>query len=206
MEIQTALSKTIGLQKVAFSNTLAIFSTLQQQGEDLLKTTLEQSPWLPVGSKNVCLFWADYYSKSLENMKSMADQGFAEIERMSSTAKTPEENKSQQTITKKQVAAPRSEKRRPSVKAKTVHVKKNVVTEALPSEKKIAEKVPVEKQVVQEVPAKNPVAHEKLESIKSEEVKAMTSMQKPTAISHQTAPLASREKESTGDPLQKKKG
>lgn len=212
MENQTTLSKTIGLHKTAFANTLAIISTLQQQGEDLLKTTLEQSPWLPVSSKNACLYWADFYSKSLENLKSMADQGFAEIEQISSPSPKPEENESQQPITTERMPAPRPAKRSPSVRKKSVSAKKTVVAKTLPGKKTIAQKVPVEKPVPENIPAQKPitqsvaaakpVAHEKLEVKKSKEVKTATSIPEPSINIKPTADPVRGDKESAQKPLQ----
>ena len=83
MENQNMLSKTIGLHRTAIADTLAIFSTMQQHGEDILKTTLEQSLWLPESSKKGYLYYADFYAKYLENLKSVTDLSFAEIERIS---------------------------------------------------------------------------------------------------------------------------
>ena len=175
------LSKTIGLQKTAFTNTLAIISTMQQHGEYLLKTTLEQSPWLPGSSKDACLYWADFYSEYLENLKSVADQGFAAIERVSLPSTKPEENKPQQAKTTERVSAPHPAKK--IVEAKT-----------LPGKRAVARNEPAEK----------PVVREKLEVKKSEDVKAVTSIPKPSVPSEPTAPPVLGDKESAKKPLQKK--
>ena len=102
MDNQTMFAKTIGLQKTAFNNTLTIFSTLQHHGEDLLKMTLEKNPWLPKSSKNACLYWSDFYSKYLENLRSVANQGFAEIERISSPDLKPMNQELPSAVTTKQ--------------------------------------------------------------------------------------------------------
>jgi hypothetical protein len=198
MKNQTMLSKTIGLQKTAFTNTLAIISTMQQHGEDLLKTTLEQSPWLPGSSKSACLYWADFYSKYLENLKSVADQGFAVIERVSLPSTKPEENEPQQIKNTERVPVPRPAKESPAVRKKTVSAKKNVDAKTLPDKKAVARNVPAEK----------PVSREKLEVKKevkkSEEVKPATSIPKPSVVSEPIAPPALGAKESAQKPLGKK--
>jgi hypothetical protein len=204
MKNQTMLSKTIGLQKAAFTNSLAIFTTMQQHGEDLLKTTLEQNPWLPGDSKSACLFWADFYSEYLENLKSVADQGFAAIERVSLPSTKPEENKPQQTKNTERVPAPRPVKASPAVRKKTVSAKKTVEEKALPVKKAVTQNVPAEKPVARNEPAEKPVAREKLEVKITDDVKAVTSMPKPSVPSEPTAPPVLGDKESAKKPLQKK--
>lgn len=194
MKNQTILIKAIGMQKALFTDSLAIFSTMQQHGEDLLKTTLEQSPWLPGNSKSAYIYWADFYSGYLENLKSLADQGFAAIERVSLQSTKPEENKPQQAKNTKRVPAPRPAKASPAVRKKTVAVKKNVDAKKLPGKKVVA----------QNVSAKNPVVREKLEVKKTEDVKAATSMPKPSVMREPIAPPVLGDKESAKPTLEKK--
>lgn len=194
MKNQTMLSKTIGMQKAVFADSLTIFSTMQQHGEDLLKTTLEQSPWLPGSSKSTCLYWADFYSKYLENLKSVADQGFAAIERVSLPSTKPEENKPQQTKNTARVPAPRPAKKSPAVRKKTAGVKKTVNAKILPGIKAVA----------QNVSAENPVVREKNEVKKPEEVKVATSMPKPSVISEPIVAPVLEGRESVKKNLQKK--
>lgn len=183
MENQTMLSKTIGLHRTAFANTFAIFSTMQQNGEDILKTTLEQSPWLPNSSKSACLYCVDFYSKYLENLKSLADQGFAEIERISSPGSKPEKEGSQQTVATEQISAPRSAKKSPTVSKKKVSAKKTVVANTLPGKKPVTWNQPTEKTVIQNAPTEKTVIHDKPEVKKAEEVKATASIPKPSVPS-----------------------
>ena len=167
---------------------------MQQHGEDLLKTTLEQSPWLPGTSKSTILYWADFYSKYLENLKSVADQGFVAIERDSLPSTKPEENKPQQTKNTARVPAPRPAKS-PAVRKKTVGVKKTVN----------AKKLPGTKAVVQNVSAENPVVREKNEVKKTEDVKAATSMPKTSTIREPIAPPILEDRDSVKKSLQKKR-
>jgi hypothetical protein len=234
MESHNMLSKTIGLHKTAFANTLEVFSTMQQHGEDLLKTTLEQSPWLSRSSKNACLSCVDFYSKYLENLKSVADQGFAEIERISSPGLKPEKKESQQTKTTERIRAPRPAKKSPAVRKETVSTKKtevantlpdkkpvtqNVSTEKLvtqsppteklvtqspPTEKLVTQSPPTEKLVTQSPPSEKLVTHEKPEVKKSAEVKAETSIPKPFVASQPTADPALGNKESASKLLRQK--
>lgn len=178
MKNQTMLSKTISLQKAAFTNSLEIFSTMQHHGEDLLKTALEQSPWLPGNSKSACLFWADCCSGYLENVKSVADQGFAVMEQVSLPSTKGERNEPRQTQATERVPAPRPAKKSPVARKKTVNAKKTERAEMSPGKTVVSRNVPVKK----------PVASEKLEVKKSEDVKAATPMAKPSAASKTTAP------------------
>jgi hypothetical protein len=181
MENQKILSRTIGLQKTTFTNTMAIISTMQQHGEDLLKTALTQSSWLPGSSKDACLYWTDCYSKYLENIKAVVDQGFAAIELLSSPDTNPKKGGSQQAITTERVPAPRPAKKNPCVRKKSVSAKKTVIGKTSPS--------------------KEAVAHEKLEEKKSEEAKATTSTPQPLVTRQPTAPPALEDKESAKKPL-----
>ena len=196
MENQKILSRTIGLQKTTFTNTMAIISTMQQYGEDLLKTTLTQSSWLPGSSKDACLYWADCYSKYLENIKSVVDQGFAAMELLSSPDTNPGKDESQQAITTKRVPVPRPAKKSPSVRKKSVSAKKTVVAQTSPSRDAVAQNVSVEKSVPQSAPDKTPVAHEKLEEERSKEAKATTSIPQPLVTRQPTPPPALEDKES----------
>jgi hypothetical protein len=86
MDNQKMLSQTIQFQRTAWQNSMAIFSAVQQHGEELLKTTIQQSPWLPGSSKKACLLWADIWTKNLAGMTELVEQNLANMERLSSTA------------------------------------------------------------------------------------------------------------------------
>jgi hypothetical protein len=194
MENQNMLSKTIGLQKTAFTNTLDVFSTMQQNGEDLLKTTLEQNPWLFRSSKNVCFSCVDFYSKYFENLKSVADQGFADIERIASTGSKPEKKESQQTKITEPILGTRPVKKSPVVREETVSTKKTMIANTLPDKKPVTQNVSTEK----------PVTHEKPEVKKSAEVKVETSIPKPIVASQPTADPALGNRESASKILRQK--
>jgi outer membrane biosynthesis protein TonB len=153
---QTIISKSLGLNKTAFTNTMTILSTMQQHGESLLKTTLEQSPWLPGSSKDACLYWADFYSKYFNNLKSMADQSFAEIERISLPLLKLAENASPQTIATEKIPTSLPAKKSPDVREKKVSAKETLVAKTLPEKKPVAQNPPPEKPVPQTASAEKP--------------------------------------------------
>lgn len=194
MEPIQIAKEMIGLQKTLFDNTYNAVTVMQQQGEDLLKTTLEQSPWLPISSKNAYLYCADFYSKYLENLKSMADLGFAEIERISSPGSKLEEKESQQTTTTERILPPRPAKKSPAVRRKKVSAKKTVNANTLPGKKTVTQNAPTEKTVI----------HDRPEVKKSEEVQAATSIPKPSVTSQTTADPALGNKESASKLLPQK--
>jgi hypothetical protein len=145
MNNQTIISKSLGLNKTTFTNTLAILSTVQQQGESLLKTTLEQNPWLPGSSKDACFYWADIYSEYLKNLKSMANQGFAEIERISLSGLKLVENESGQTIATEIVPTSLPAKKSPDDKEKKVSAKETLDAKMLPEKMPVTQNEPTEK-------------------------------------------------------------
>jgi hypothetical protein len=153
MNNQTIISKSLGLNKTTLTNTLAILSTVQQQGESLLKTTLEQNPWLPGSSKDACLYWADFYSDYLKNLKSMADQGFAEIERISLSGLKLAENESGQTIATEIIPTPLSAKKSPDNKEIKESAKETPVTKMLPEKMPVTQNEPTEKAAPQNASA-----------------------------------------------------
>jgi hypothetical protein len=127
---------------------------MQQQGESLLKTTLEQSPWLPGSSKDACLYWADFYSKYFKNLRSMADQGFAEIERISMPLLKLAENASPQTIPTEKIPTPA--KKSPDVREKKVSAKETLVAKTLPEKKPVTMNAALEKPAAQNAAVEKP--------------------------------------------------
>lgn len=180
---------------------MAIISTMQQHGEDLLKTTLQQSSWLPGSSKDACLYWADCYAKYLENITAVVDQGFTAIESLASPDTKPGKDGSQQAKTTERVPVPRPAKKNPSVRKKSVSAKKTVVAQTLPKKEAVVHKASVEKSVPQSAPDKKPVALLKLEEKKAEEAKATTSIPQPLVTRQPTAAPTLENKEGAKKPL-----
>jgi len=123
MDNRTMFLKTIELQKTVLGCGLSIFSTMQQNAEALLKTTLDQSPWLPAASKTACLYAAECSSKYLGNLQLIAEQGFSELERISLPGVEPGEKMTQQKKAPAKTSSPAATSNRPSVKKKTAAVR-----------------------------------------------------------------------------------
>ncbi len=111
--------KTMDLQKTVISCGLSIFSGMQKNAEALLKTSLEQSPWLPAASKTACLYTAECSSKYLENLQLMTEQGFNELERISLSCTKPLGKVAQQKKATIKTAKPAPVAKSPSVTKKT---------------------------------------------------------------------------------------
>lgn len=138
MKNQTMITKTIGLQKTAFVTTISIISTMQQHGEDLLKTSLEQNPWLPGSSKRACLNMTNCYSKYWENFKSVTDQSFEAMEKVSST------DRQTGIKTTEQTSAPSPAQKQPTTRKKTPQVKKTVKAKSVSAKKPVTLEKPVQ--------------------------------------------------------------
>jgi len=85
MDNLNLLCQTIRFQRTALQNSLAMISAVQQHGEKLLKTTLEQSPWIPGEGKDACLFLAGLWTKNLTGMTDLVDKNLATMERLTAT-------------------------------------------------------------------------------------------------------------------------
>jgi len=147
MKNQTMLAKTIGLQKTALETTIEIISAIQQNGEDLLKTSLEETPWLPGSSKRACLDLTKFYSQYWESVKSATDQGFGIIEKISSPDRKKVAKEPTQTKTGERVSGSRPAKKSPVVRKKTTQPQKTVRVKPICEENPVDKNVQVEKQV-----------------------------------------------------------
>ena len=177
------LSSTIGLHKTALNNTLSFFATMHQQGENLLKTTLKQNPWLPESSKDACFYWSDIYSKYLENLKIAANQSFTEIEKLSSPSSKQEKNVSPQEKTTTPKPPPRSVNKSQMAEEKTVSPKRTKITKTTSAKKPVAQNLSTEKPITPNIDAKKLITHENPAVKKTEEGKAEASLLAPSATS-----------------------
>lgn len=93
MDNLNLLRQTIRFQRTALQNSLAMISAVQQHGEKFLKTTFDQSPWIPGEGKDAWLFWAGLWTKNLAGMTDMVDKNLATMERLTSTGAKREAGK-----------------------------------------------------------------------------------------------------------------
>jgi hypothetical protein len=136
------LSQTIRFQRTAWQNSLAIITAVQQHGEKLLKTTIQQSSWIPGSSKEACLFWADIWTKNLAGMTDLVDKNLADMERLSSTgeqATKKEKPPKKASVNPPEPPPPQAAARKPISEKKTVAVKPQAAEKAMPSTKPAVE-------------------------------------------------------------------
>lgn len=137
MDNLNMLCQTIRFQRTALQNSLAMITAVQKHGERLLKTTLEQSPWIPGESRDACLFWAGIWTKNLTGVTDLVDKNLATMERLTSTGERREarpQKPSREKTAEKPAAEP-AEPRQPSVAGKQMAEKKQAA-EKPPTEEK----------------------------------------------------------------------
>jgi hypothetical protein len=69
----------LALNKTAFDNTVNALTLLREQNERLITRSLEKITWLPEEGKKAYTQWMDFYKKTRENSKAMADAGYKKI-------------------------------------------------------------------------------------------------------------------------------
>ena len=160
MDNLNLLCQTIRFQRTALQNSLAMISAVQQHGEKLLKSTLEQSPWIPGEGKDACLFWAGFWTKNLTGMTDLVDKNLATMERLTSTGEKREAGKGKPP--EKPAAGP---KEPPSVAAKQATPERK--QEATPEKKPSAEKSKTEEKEMTPPKEKEQTAMAKTEAQKA---------------------------------------
>ncbi len=79
---QDLYSRAVRFQKTAVDNTFLIFSTLQGHGEQLLKKSLEKTPWMTESGRKTCTYFSDSCIDGSNYVKNIIDQGFDEMEKL----------------------------------------------------------------------------------------------------------------------------
>lgn len=188
MDNLNLLCQTIRFQRTALQNSLAMISAVQQHGEKLLKTTLDQSPWIPGEGKDACLFWAGIWTKNLTGMTDLVDKNLATMERFTSTGEKRQAGKERPP--EKPAAEP---KEPPSVVAKKAAPERK--QETAPERKPSTEKSQTEEK---EMPP--PKEKEQTAMVKTETQKAPVSEQPPEKKPEQPHGKPMSEKKKTSEP------
>ncbi len=76
MEQHKIFGQMINFQKAAFENTFDTVAGLQDQGEQIIKTSLEQNPLIPKDQKKIMTDWTEAYKKNRQNVKETVDANF----------------------------------------------------------------------------------------------------------------------------------
>lgn len=80
MQSQNFINKGIGYQKVAAQNLFELFSVWQQNGEDVMKHTLEQLFWIPESGRTDILDWSRNYTLATDELKQFVDSYFNDLQ------------------------------------------------------------------------------------------------------------------------------
>ncbi len=70
----------LDFQKTTFDNSFNAMTTLQEQGEKMVKAFLEQATWLPPEGRKVITEWINAYKKGREDFKKMVEGNFGKVE------------------------------------------------------------------------------------------------------------------------------
>jgi hypothetical protein len=68
-------------QRTAWINTFSVYSAMQHKGKEMLENSLNQCFWLTEKDKKEYLTWAKSCLQATENMQSMIDRSFQEVEK-----------------------------------------------------------------------------------------------------------------------------
>jgi len=70
----------LNFQKTTFDNSFQAMSTLQEQGEKMVSTFLDQATWLPGEGKKAISDWLKAYQEGRSKFKSAIEDNFAKVE------------------------------------------------------------------------------------------------------------------------------
>ncbi|MGC9324762.1 MAG: hypothetical protein ACP5G0_08470, partial [Desulfomonilia bacterium] len=69
----------IGMYKTTFDSSYEGIVMLQDQAEKMVKTLLEQAPWITPEGRKVLEQWVNSYKKGRENFKKSVDEGYEKV-------------------------------------------------------------------------------------------------------------------------------
>lgn len=88
MDQKHLFKQIIDFQKATFENSFNALATLQEQGETMISTSLNQAEWLPEEGKKVIKEWLDNYKKARTEFKNTVDGNFKKVQEFFDSAKT----------------------------------------------------------------------------------------------------------------------
>jgi hypothetical protein len=80
MDQQKMFKQMMEFQKATFDNSFNAMSKLQEQGEMMVQTFIDQSPWLPEEGKKAIKDWIKAYQKGREDFKKTVDTNYQKVE------------------------------------------------------------------------------------------------------------------------------
>ena len=91
MDQKQLFKQVIDFQKSTFDNSFKAMSTLQEQGDKMINTFLEQAAWLPADGKKAVNEWLDAYKQGRESFKTSVEENFQKVQGFFSGADTKSE-------------------------------------------------------------------------------------------------------------------
>jgi predicted aminopeptidase len=70
----------IDFQKATFDNSFKAMTTLQEQGEKMVKMFLEQASWLPEEGKKAVTNWIETYRKGRADFRNSVEENFDKVQ------------------------------------------------------------------------------------------------------------------------------
>ncbi|HDP25392.1 MAG TPA: hypothetical protein ENN34_08100 [Deltaproteobacteria bacterium] len=81
MEYQKEFVKQmISMQKTTFDSSFGTMVMLQDQAEKMVKTVLEQAPWITADGRKALDQWVNSFKKGREDFKNSVDEGYQKVE------------------------------------------------------------------------------------------------------------------------------
>jgi hypothetical protein len=80
MDQKQLFKQMIDFQKATFDNSFKAMSTLQEQGEKMMGTFLEQATWLPAEGKKAVTNWIDAYREGRIKYREAVEKNFDKVE------------------------------------------------------------------------------------------------------------------------------
>jgi hypothetical protein len=74
------MKQMIDFQKTIFENSFNAMTGLQEQGEKVMETFLNQATWLPNEGKKAVLNWVDVLKKGRDQFKQTVELNFSKME------------------------------------------------------------------------------------------------------------------------------
>lgn len=80
MDQKQLFKQMLDFQKTTFDNSFQAMSTLQEQGEKMVDTFLEQASWLPEEGKKAVANWLNAYKEGRIKYREAVEKNFEKVE------------------------------------------------------------------------------------------------------------------------------
>jgi polyhydroxyalkanoate synthesis regulator phasin len=80
MDQKQLFKQMLDFQKATFDNSFKAMANLQEQGEKMVDTFLQQATWLPEEGKKAVANWINAYQEGRAKYREAVDQNFEKVE------------------------------------------------------------------------------------------------------------------------------